>query len=53
MAKLEVVDTADWYPEDFEEEDELCDHGYPGGYGCPECEFWEYVDYVYDRCRDK
>ena len=34
-------------------EPELCPHGYPEGQGCKECEFWERVDYQYDRYRDK
>ena len=39
--------------EDLEPEDELCEHGYPEGSGCQECEFWEYVDYLYDHYKDK
>jgi hypothetical protein len=35
------------------EEPELCEHGYPEGRGCEECEFWERVDYEYDRYMDK
>jgi hypothetical protein len=35
------------------EEPELCEHGYPEGRGCKECEFWERVDYEYDRYMDK
>ena len=35
------------------QEPELCEHGYPEGRGCEECEFWERVDYEYDRYRDK
>ena len=35
------------------EEPELCEHGYPEGRGCEECEFWERVDYEYDRYRDE
>ena len=33
-------------------ETELCPHGYPEGRGCEECEFWERVDYEYERHRD-
>ena len=36
-----------------EPEPELCPHGYPEGRGCKECEFWEHVDYEYDRLRDR
>jgi hypothetical protein len=32
---------------------ELCEHGYPEGHGCEECEYWQRVDYEYDRYRDK
>ena len=39
--------------EDPVPEPELCPHGYPEGRGCEECEFWERVDYEYDRLRDK
>ena len=34
-------------------EPELCEHGYPEGHGCSECEYWQRVDYEYDRLRDK
>ena len=34
-------------------EPELCEHGYPEGRGCKECEYWERVDYLYDRHKDK
>ena len=36
-----------------ESEDEYCEHGYYHGRGCKECEFWERVDYEYDRYMDK
>ena len=36
-----------------EPEPALCPHGYPEGRGCEECEFWERVDYEYDRYRDE
>jgi hypothetical protein len=35
------------------EDPELCPHGYPEGRGCEECEYWERVDYEYDRHKDK
>jgi len=31
----------------------LCEHGYPEGQGCQECEYWERVDYEYDRFINK
>ena len=39
--------------EGLEPESELCEHGYPEGRGCRECEYWEYVDYLYDHYKDK
>ena len=30
-----------------------CEHGYPEGHGCPECEYWERVDYEYDSYWDR
>jgi hypothetical protein len=53
MSRPEDVDMDDWYTEDSELESELCEHGYPEGRGCPECEFWTYVDFMYDWSRDK
>ena len=40
-------------PKTSDPEADLCPHGYPEGRGCQECEFWERVDYEYDRHRDK
>ena len=34
-------------------EPEHCEHGYPEGRGCQECEYWERVDYEYARYKDK
>ena len=53
MARLDHVDSDDRYTEDLEPEPELCEHGYPGGRGCTECEYGEYVDFMYDWSRDK
>jgi hypothetical protein len=30
-----------------------CEHGFPEGRGCEECEYWERVDYEYDRYMDR
>ena len=35
------------------EEEELCEHGIPTDERCEKCEYWERVDYEYDRSRDK
>ena len=40
-------------PKTSDPEADLCPHGYPEGRGCEECEFWERVDYEYDRYRDE
>ena len=53
MSRPEDVDVDGWYTEDAELESELCEHGYPEGRGCVECEWWERVDYEYDRYKDK
>ena len=34
-------------------EPEHCEHGYPEGRGCQECEYWERVDCEYARYKDK
>jgi hypothetical protein len=39
--------------DEHDEELELCEHGYPEGRGCEECEYWERVDYEYDNFKDK
>ena len=36
-----------------EDEPELCEHGYPKGRGCAECEYWERGDYERDRRMDR
>lgn len=54
----ERVDGWRWYmgrvkhalPED---EPALCEHGYPKGRGCAECEYWERADYERDWRMDR
>jgi hypothetical protein len=36
-----------------DDEPALCEHGYPKGRGCAECEFWERGDYERDRIMDR
>jgi hypothetical protein len=43
----------DEHTETKEPEQECCEHGYPEGRGCQECEYWERVDYEYARYWDK
>ena len=43
----------DEYLETYEEELELCEHGYPEGHGCEECAYWERVDFEYDYYMDR
>jgi hypothetical protein len=50
---MQRPDTDERHTEDLESENELCPHDYPEGRGCRECEYWEYVDFMYDWSRDK